>query len=76
MKLDYMSSFFLIIFVLKKNYKKKKMARAIFDYTKEVLEKVSFNSELFQRELKIWLNSFTVNKPELRDCVQLVSQPS
>ena len=63
------------------------MSRAVFDYTKEVLEKVSFNSELFQRELekaltnllpseieelKIWLNSFTANKPELRDCMTLV----
>ena len=67
------------------------MSRAVFDYTKEVLEKVSFNSELFQRELekaltslsiyeveelKTWLNGFTANKPELRRCLQLVSQPS
>lgn len=63
------------------------MSRAVFEYTKEVLEKVSFNSELFQRELekaltnllpheieelKIWLKSFTAHKPELIDCLQLV----
>lgn len=56
------------------------MARAIFEYTKTVLKKVSFNVELFCKELekalnrllpyeidelKIWLQEFTVNKPEL-----------
>jgi len=64
------------------------MSRAVFVYTKEVLEKVSFNSELFHRELrkairvllpdeleelKIWLDSFTVNRPELRDSLVLVA---
>jgi DNA replication protein DnaD len=63
------------------------MSRAVFNYTIEILQKVSFNSELFQRELekslanllpleieelKIWLKSFTADKPELRDCLQLV----
>ena len=63
------------------------MSRAVFEYTKEILEKVSFNSELFHKELekaikklfpheieelKIWLNSFTVDRPELRDCLELV----
>lgn len=63
------------------------MSRAVFDYTKEILEKVSFNSELFNKELekamkkllpyeieelKIWLNGFTVDRPELRDCLELV----
>ena len=56
------------------------MARAIFEYTKTVLKKVSFNAELFRielekaikrllpyeiEELKIWLHSFTANRPEL-----------
>jgi len=56
------------------------MARAIFEYTKTVLKKVSFNVELFCKELekalnrllpyeidelKIWLQEFTVNRPEL-----------
>ena len=63
------------------------MARAMFDYTKTVLQKVSFNSELFCKELKkalqqllpyeikeltIWLKQFTANKPELFICMTLV----
>lgn len=60
------------------------MARAMFDYTKTVLQKVSFDSKLFCKELekaisrllpyevdelKVWLNSFTTDKPELRRCM-------
>ncbi len=56
------------------------MARAMFEYTKTILKKVSFDSELFcielekainrllpyeLKELKIWLQEFTQNKPEL-----------
>ncbi|MGB5462174.1 MAG: hypothetical protein WBM92_02310 [Aureibaculum sp.] len=56
------------------------MARAIFEYTKTVLKKVSFNVELFCKELekavirllpyeiqelKIWLREFTASRPEL-----------
>ncbi len=56
------------------------MARAMFEYTKTVLKKVSFNVDLFCKELekaikrllpheieelKIWLAEFTANKPEL-----------
>ncbi|MCF6297876.1 MAG: hypothetical protein L3J08_07830 [Flavobacteriaceae bacterium] len=56
------------------------MARAIFDYTKTILKKVSFDVELFIKELekavkcllpfeieelRIWLLEYTVNKPEL-----------
>jgi len=63
------------------------MARAMFEYTKTVLKKVSFNSELFCKELKkglesllpyeieeliIWLKSFTANKPELLVCMALI----
>ena len=63
------------------------MARAMFEYTKTVLQKVSFNSELFCKELKkainrllpyevdellIWLKQFTVNKPELYVCMKLI----
>jgi predicted SprT family Zn-dependent metalloprotease len=59
------------------------MARAMFDYTKTVLRKVSFNVDLFCKELekaierllpheiaelKIWLQDFTANKPELIVC--------
>ncbi|QNM86673.1 hypothetical protein H9W90_06015 [Polaribacter pectinis] len=63
------------------------MARAMFEYTKTVLKKVSFNSELFCKELEkslsrllpyeieeltIWLKQFTANKPELYSCMALV----
>tara|TARA_R110002126_G_scaffold78829_1_gene196054 strand:- start:8798 stop:8992 length:195 start_codon:yes stop_codon:yes gene_type:complete len=63
------------------------MARAMFEYTKTVLQKVSFNSELFCKELEkamnrllpyevdellIWLKQFTANKPELYVCMNLI----
>ncbi|TXD52575.1 MULTISPECIES: hypothetical protein [unclassified Polaribacter] len=63
------------------------MARAMFEYTKIVLQKVSFNSELFCKELEkslkrllpyeiqeliIWLKQFTANKPELFVCMNLI----
>ena len=56
------------------------MARAIYDYTKTILKKVSFDTGLFVKELekavkrllpfeieelRLWLLEFTVNKPEL-----------
>ncbi|WP_196893827.1 hypothetical protein [Aureivirga marina] len=56
------------------------MARAMFEYTKTVLKKVSFSTELFCKELEkamkrllpyevnelmIWLQEYTHNKPEL-----------
>ncbi len=64
------------------------MARAIFEYTKTVLQKVSFNSDLFCKELNkalkmllpheikeltIWLKEFTANKPELFVCMNLIN---
>ena len=63
------------------------MARAMFEYTKTVLKKVSFDVELFRKELekalirllpyeiqelKIWLYQFTANKPELYVCLGIV----
>jgi DNA replication protein DnaD len=63
------------------------MARAMFEYTKTVLKKVSFNSDLFCKELgkalerllpyeveelTIWLKLFTANKPELYVCLNLI----
>ncbi|MGJ8745300.1 hypothetical protein [Polaribacter sp.] len=63
------------------------MARAMFEYTKTILKKVSFNSELFYKELEkalnlllpyeveeltIWLKQFTANKPELYSCMALI----
>ncbi len=63
------------------------MARAIFDYTKTVLKKVSFDTELFCKELekaiklllpfeieelRIWLLQFTANRPELYVCMSVI----
>lgn len=60
------------------------MSRMIYDYTKMVLERVSFDPELFAKELrkaisnllpyeiehlKKWLFYFTVEKPELKKCL-------
>ncbi len=65
------------------------MARAIFDYTKTVLKKVSFDTELFCKELekavklllpfeieelRIWLLQFTANKPELYVCMAVIKK--
>ena len=63
------------------------MARAIFDYTKTVLKKVSFDVDLFCKELqkamkrllpfeieelRLWLMQFTANKPELHVSLALI----
>ena len=63
------------------------MPRMIYDYTKSVLERVSFDPILFQKELrkamknllpyefeqlKKWLQYFTSGKPELQECMTLV----
>jgi DNA replication protein DnaD len=60
------------------------MSRMIYDYTKMVLERVSFDPELFTKELKKairnllpyemehlkkWLLFFTNEKPELKKCL-------
>ncbi len=60
------------------------MARAMFDYTKAVLKKVSFDVNLFCKELekaltrllpheieelKIWINDLLVQKPQLNQCL-------
>lgn len=65
------------------------MARAMFEYTKTVLQKVSFNAELFCKELEkalrrllpheveelsIWLRQFTSNKPELSVCLTMIEK--
>ncbi len=63
------------------------MARAMFEYTKTVLSKVSFNKDLFCKELEkalkrllpheikeltIWLHEFVIKKPELYVCMSLI----
>jgi hypothetical protein len=64
------------------------MPRMIYDYTKSVLERVSFDPVLFLRELrkavksllpyeieqlKKWLQFYTKEKPELLQCLSVVS---
>ncbi len=63
------------------------MARAMYEYTKTVLKKVSFSNDLFCKELEkalvrllphevkelaIWLNHYLQNKPELRSSLTLI----
>lgn len=58
------------------------MARAMLEYTKTVLKKVSFDARLFYKELKkaisnllpeeieelkLWLRQFVTDKPELQE---------
>ncbi|WP_411032095.1 hypothetical protein [Spongiimicrobium sp. 3-5] len=60
------------------------MARAMLEYTKTVLQKVSFDTKLFCKELKkavsrllpdeieelkIWLHQFITDKPELQQSI-------
>ncbi|OYX83536.1 MAG: hypothetical protein B7Y83_11135 [Flavobacteriales bacterium 32-34-25] len=60
------------------------MPRMIYDYTKSILERVSFAPDLFVKELKKavrnllphemdhlrnWLSYYTKEKPELKDCL-------
>ncbi len=60
------------------------MARAMFDYTKAVLSKVSFDANLFCKELqkalkrllpyeieelKVWVNSLIKENPDLNQCL-------
>ncbi len=64
------------------------MARAMFEYTKTILKKVSFDAELFCRELnkaldrllpyeidelRLWLQKFTSNRPELYVCMTIIN---
>ncbi len=65
------------------------MSRMIYDYTKEVLERVSFEPDLFIRELKKairtllpyeidhlkkWLLFFTNERPELKQCLFVINE--
>jgi DNA replication protein DnaD len=60
------------------------MSKVMFDYTKSVLERVSFDAKLFCKELekaiknllpyeieqlREWLLQFTKEKPELKQCL-------
>ena len=65
------------------------MARAMYEYTKTILKKVSFSSDLFYKELEkalrrllpheineltIWVKQFTANKPDLYVCMALIEK--
>lgn len=61
----------------------------MFDYTKSVLERVSFDTSLFCKELekaiksllpyemellREWLLNFVIEKPELKQCLIIVNK--
>lgn len=61
----------------------------MFDYTKSVLERVSFDTTLFCKELekaiksllpyemdllREWLLNFIIEKPELKQCLVIVNK--
>uniref|UniRef100_UPI00404A66BF hypothetical protein n=1 Tax=Flavobacterium sp. TaxID=239 RepID=UPI00404A66BF len=63
------------------------MSSSMFNYTKRILESVSFDLNLFNKELKkalktllpyeieelkVWLESFIKQKPELNASLQLI----
>ncbi|MET3030729.1 MULTISPECIES: hypothetical protein [Flavobacterium] len=63
------------------------MSKMMFDYTKSILERVSFDPVLFCKELEKaiktllpyemeqlqeWLLSFVIEKPELKPSLQLI----
>ncbi len=65
------------------------MSRVIYSYTKSVLERVSFDSKLFCKELEkalhvllpfeieqltIWLLKYTEERPELRHCLVCINR--
>ena len=64
------------------------MSKVMFDYTKSVLERVSFDPVLFCKELekaikallpyemellKEWLLDFIIEKPEFKQCLIIVN---
>ncbi|TRX29087.1 hypothetical protein FNW25_03010 [Flavobacterium franklandianum] len=64
------------------------MSKVMFDYTKSVLERVSFDVTLFCKELekaiksllpyemellREWLLNFIIEKPELKQCLLIVN---
>ena len=78
------SAYSLTLLFNNSQHPKKLMARAMFEYTKTVLKKVSFDSVLFCKELekalqrllpyeieelKIFINSLVQQHPELNQCL-------
>ncbi len=65
------------------------MSKIMFDYTKSILERVSFDAILFCKELekaiksllpyemeqlREWLLNFVIEKPELKQCLLIVNK--
>ncbi|MBG6109650.1 hypothetical protein H4V97_003002 [Flavobacterium sp. CG_23.5] len=65
------------------------MSKIMFDYTKSILERVSFDPILFCKELekaiktllpfemeqlREWLLNFTIEKPELKQCLLIINK--
>lgn len=65
------------------------MSKLMFDYTKSILERVSFDAKLFCKELekaiksllpyemeqlREWLLNFVIEKPELKQCLLIVDK--
>lgn len=65
------------------------MTRTMFTYTKNILERVSFDPQLFCKELEKalklllpyeieqltdWLLNYTIEKPELKQCLIYVNK--
>lgn len=84
-KLKYL---FLVIIFNKTLNNKQVMSKVMFDYTKSVLQKVSFDTSLFYNELekaikyllpyemellREWLLNFTQEKPELKQCLVVLN---
>jgi hypothetical protein len=64
------------------------MSKIMFDYTKSILERVSFDPILFCKELekavksllpyemeqlREWLFNFIIEKPELKQCLVIIN---
>jgi hypothetical protein len=65
------------------------MSKLMFDYTKSILERVSFDAILFCKELekaiksllpyemeqlREWVLNFIIEKPELKQCLLIVNK--
>lgn len=65
------------------------MSKLMFDYTKSILERVSFDAKLFCKELekaiksllpyemeqlREWVLNFIIEKPELKQCLLIVNK--
>lgn len=81
--------YFCTDLLLKSNLKSSfTMSKIMYDYTKSVLERVSFDPLLFCKELekaikmllpyemeqlREWLLNYTIGKPELKQCLLIVN---